>query len=114
MGGSLARDVLGAATWPLRSGPCSLCAKALRPRCDAMLSFEHEFRVDLFRKDSTLAVALLREHAGIAVDHAWVEQGSIDLSQVAPTKYHADAVIVLHDDADRPMTGIIVEVQRHI
>jgi hypothetical protein len=35
-----------------------------------MLSFEHEFLVDLFRKDSMLAVELLRGHAGIAVDHA--------------------------------------------
>jgi hypothetical protein len=56
----------------------------------------------------------LRGHAGIAVDHARLEQASIDLSQVAPTGYYADAVVVLHDHADQPVTGIIVEVQRQV
>jgi len=79
-----------------------------------MLSFDHEILVDLFRANSELAVALLRSCAGIAVDHARLELGSIDLSQVAPTEYRADAVVILHDLADRPVTGVIVEVQRHI
>jgi hypothetical protein len=79
-----------------------------------MLSFDHEILVDLFRGNSELAVALLRTCAGIAVDHARLELGSIDLSQVTPTEYRADAVVILHDRADRPVTGVIVEVQRHI
>jgi hypothetical protein len=79
-----------------------------------MLSFHHEILVELFRGNSELAVALLRSCGGIAVDHARVEHGSIDLSQVAPTEYRADAVVILHDRADRPVTGVIVEVQRHI
>jgi hypothetical protein len=79
-----------------------------------MPSFDHEFLVDLFRNDGTLAVELLETCAGLAVDHARVELGSIDLSQVAPTEYRADAVVVLHDRTDRPVTGIIVEVQRQI
>jgi len=77
-------------------------------------SFDHEFLVDLFRNDARLAVELLRRCAGIAIDHARVALGSIDLSQVAPTEYRADAVVVLHDRADRPVTGVIVEVQRQV
>jgi hypothetical protein len=68
-----------------------------------MLSFDHEVLVALFRGNSQLAIELLT-CAGIAVDHARVALGSIDLSQVAPTEYRADAVIVLHDGADRPVT----------
>ena len=49
-----------------------------------MLSFDHEILVELFRGHSELAVALLRTCAGIALDHARLELGSIDLSQVAP------------------------------
>ena len=79
-----------------------------------MPSFDHEFLVELFRNDGALAVELLETCAGLAVDHARVDLGSIDLSQVAPTEYRADAVVVLHDRADRPVTGIIVEVQRQI
>jgi hypothetical protein len=79
-----------------------------------VLSFHHEFLVDLFRNDGKLAVELLRSCAGIAVDHARVAMGSIDLSQVAPTEYRADAVVVLHDRADQPVTGVIVEIQRQI
>jgi hypothetical protein len=79
-----------------------------------VLSFRHEILVELFRGDGQLAVELLRTCAGIAVDHAHVKLGSIDLSQVAPTEYRADAVVVMHDPADRPVTGVIVEVQRQI
>jgi hypothetical protein len=79
-----------------------------------MLSLDHEILVELFRDNAALAAELLRACAGIAVDHARVQRGSIDLSQVAPARYHADAVAVLHDDHDRPVTGVIVEVQRHI
>jgi hypothetical protein len=77
-------------------------------------SFDHEFLVDLFRRDAKLALELLRACAGIVVEHARVATGSIDLSQVAPTSYYADAVVVLHDRADQAVTGIIVEVQRSV
>jgi hypothetical protein len=79
-----------------------------------MLSFTHELLVELFRTDGRLAVELLRTCAGVAVEHTRVVVGSIDLSQVAPTEYRADAVIVLHDPDDRPVTGVIVEIQRQI
>jgi hypothetical protein len=76
-----------------------------------VLSFRHEILVDLFRGNGQLATELLATCAGIAVDHARVELESIDLTQVAPTAYYADAVAILRDRANRPVTGVIVEVQ---
>ena len=76
-----------------------------------MLSFRHEILVDLFRENGQLAAELLRRCAGIAVDHARVVLDSIDLTRVAPTAYYADAVAVLRDRDNRPVTGVIVEVQ---
>jgi hypothetical protein len=61
-----------------------------------------------------LATCCVRRRGHHRVDHTRVEQESIDLSQVAPTRYHADAVVVLRDQSDQPVTGIIVEVQRGI
>jgi hypothetical protein len=78
------------------------------------VSFEHEFLVDLFRKRAELAVALLRTCANIEVDYAHVAHDSIDLSQVAPTGYFADTVVVLQDRTARPVTGVIIEVQRDV
>jgi hypothetical protein len=77
-------------------------------------SFDHEILVELFRNDGRLAAELLRCCAGIAVDHARVDLGSIDLSQVASTEYRADAVAILRDRDNRPVTGVIVEIQRRI
>jgi hypothetical protein len=79
-----------------------------------MVSFDHEILVSLFRESGQLAAELLEACAGIAVDHARVALESIDLSQVAPTAYYADAVTVLRDRANRPVTGVIVEVQLNI
>jgi hypothetical protein len=76
-----------------------------------MPSFDHEILVDLFRENGQLAPELLRRCAGIAVDHVRVELESIDLTRVAPTAYYADAVAVLRDRDNRPVTGVIVEVQ---
>jgi len=76
-----------------------------------MLSFRHEILVDLFRENGQLAAELLRRCAGIAVDHAGVELHSIDLAHVAPTAYFADAVAILRDRDNHPVTGVIVEVQ---
>ena len=76
-----------------------------------MPSFDHEILVDLFRENGQLAPELLRACAGIAVDYARVLLESIDLTQLAPTAYYADAVAVLRDRDNRPVTGVIVEVQ---
>jgi hypothetical protein len=75
-------------------------------------SFDHEFLVELFRNRPELATELLRIGAGIAVEHARIEHGSIDLSHIVPTEYRADAVVVLRDRENRPITGVVVEVQR--
>jgi hypothetical protein len=74
-------------------------------------SFDHELLVDLFRNSGQLAIELLRNCAGIAVEHTRVAVESIDLSLVAPTEYRADAVVVLQDRDARPVAGMIVEVQ---
>jgi hypothetical protein len=50
-----------------------------------MLSFHHEILVKLFRGGGQLAVELLRTCAGIAVDHARVELGSIYLRSRRPS-----------------------------
>jgi hypothetical protein len=76
-------------------------------------SFDHEILVDLFRENSRLAPALLAACAGITVEHAQVKRESIDLSQVTPTAYRADNVVVLQDSAGKPVAGVIIEVQRH-
>jgi hypothetical protein len=76
-----------------------------------VVSLNHESLVDLFRKEGKLAVELLRACARIEIDHARAAVTSIDLSQVAPIEYRADAVVVLHDSEGRPVTGVIVEVQ---
>jgi hypothetical protein len=79
-----------------------------------MLSFDHEILVDLFRENARLAAELLETCAGITVNHARVDRESIDLSHVAPAAYYTDAVAILRDGDDRPVTGVIVEVQRQI
>jgi hypothetical protein len=78
---------------------------------DAVVSLDHESLVNLFRKEGRLAVELLRACAKIKVDHARVAVTSIDLSQVTPIEYRADTVVVLTDRKDRPVAGVIVEVQ---
>lgn len=77
-----------------------------------MPSFEHEVFVELFRNSPRLAVELLRHCGGITVKHEDVEQGSIDLSQISPTEYRADYVVILRDDTRRPVLGVVVEIQR--
>jgi hypothetical protein len=74
-------------------------------------SFLHELLADLFRERPTLALELLRTGAGIRLEGATVERGSIDLSQVVPTEYRADAVTVLRDPAGRAIAVVVAEVQ---
>jgi hypothetical protein len=78
-----------------------------------VLSFDHEILVELFRKNGKLAPELLRTCAGIQLDHARVALGSIDLTRVAPSGYYADAVAIVHGHDNKPIAGVIVEVQLH-
>jgi hypothetical protein len=74
-------------------------------------SLSHEVLVDLFRHCGELAPALLASVAGIDLAHAVAEIGSPDLSQIAPTEYRADAVILLRDHRHAVTSAIVVEVQ---
>ena len=75
-----------------------------------MPSLLHEALLQLFRNRPELAAELLREALQIelpAYTEARIE--SADFSQLAPTEYHADLVVLLVDDA--PVLGIVLEVQ---
>lgn len=76
-----------------------------------MVSFSHELLVELFRNGGELAPSLLRTCTGMVIDHDRVEHQSIDLSQVVPTEYRADAVVVLRDRDGAVVAAIIVEIQ---
>ena len=62
-----------------------------------MLSFFHELLVDLFRQRPALARELLSACTGVDLGGLIAELGSIDLSQVAPSAYRSDALIVLRN-----------------
>ena len=72
--------------------------------------FSHEMLVELFRTRSELAPRLLQRYAGIDLAHARAEHGSIDLSQVVPTQYSADAVSILRDAENSITSAVISEV----
>jgi len=74
-------------------------------------STQHEILVELFRNRGELAAALVRMRDGIALDHARVERGSIDLSQVTSTEYRSDSVILLQDPGGQDLGAIVVEIQ---
>jgi len=73
----------------------------------------HEVLLQLFRNRPDLAPELLREALRLELPmytEARIE--SADFSQLAPTGYHADLVVLLGDDVnDAPVLGIVVEVQ---
>ena len=75
-----------------------------------MPSFPHEGYVDLFRQRPSLAPELLVRALGLQLpDYTEVETTEADFSQLAPTEFHADLVILLKDG--KPVYGIVVEVQ---
>ena len=76
-----------------------------------MPSFLHEILVELFRQRPALAPELLRACAGIRLESATTELGSIDLSQVAPTAYRSDSFTVLRDPEGAAIAAVIAEVQ---
>jgi hypothetical protein len=72
----------------------------------------HEVLVDLFRAQPALAVELLSEpfHFQIpAYEH--VEYSSSELNKVVPAEFRADAVVVLRNERNEPVLGVVVEVQ---
>jgi hypothetical protein len=71
----------------------------------------HEILVDLFKNRPSLAAEILTEVLGVSVP-AYTEAhvASVDLTQIQPAEYRADAVVVLRDGKS-PVRVIIVEVQ---
>lgn len=74
-------------------------------------SLEHEVLVDLVRECPSLAPQLLRICAGIDVGGTTSELGSIDVSQVMPTEYRADAVVKVRDANGELVAAVLVEIQ---
>jgi hypothetical protein len=81
-----------------------------RKRAAMPLSMLHEGLLLLFQNRPLLAPELLRDVLGVplpAFTEARVD--SAELTEVVPTQYHADLVVLLLDS--RPVFGIVVEVQ---
>lgn len=75
-----------------------------------MPSTTHEALVQLFRDRPELAPELLRDALGVALPpYTDVRTESAELTEVAPTEYRADLVVLLVEG--KPVLGIIVEVQ---
>jgi hypothetical protein len=75
-----------------------------------MPSLTHEGLVSLFRNRPELAPELLRDALGIELPaYAEARVESADLTEVLPTEYRADLVVLLIDG--KPVFGIVVEVQ---
>jgi hypothetical protein len=75
-----------------------------------MPSHPHEWLVELFRNRPSLAPELLRAALHRKVPRFTEARiDSADLTDVQPTEYRADLVVLLVDEA--PLLGIVVEVQ---
>lgn len=77
-----------------------------------MPSSLHEALVDLFRQHPPLAADLLTGPLKLdlpAFHQARLESG--DLTEVTPTEYRADAIVVLTGKDGTPVLGVVVEVQ---
>jgi hypothetical protein len=71
----------------------------------------HEILVDLFKNRPSLGPELLTEALGVEVPrYTEATVKSIDITQIRPAEYRADAVVLLLDDAI-PVYVLIVEVQ---
>ncbi len=77
----------------------------------SMPSRIHELLVEMFHDRPTLAAELLSTAVGIEMPpYGQARLSTSVLTDVAPTEYRADAVVVLDLD-DHPMLAIVVEVQ---
>jgi hypothetical protein len=75
-----------------------------------MPSLRHEALLELFRNRPALAAELLRDALGVELPaYAEARAESAELTQVVPTEYRADLVVLLGDA--RPRFAIVVEVQ---
>ncbi|MGQ0779348.1 MAG: hypothetical protein ACT4NY_33865, partial [Pseudonocardiales bacterium] len=78
----------------------------------AMPSLLHETLVEMFRHRPSLAVELLAGVLGVDVpgyERVRVDPG--ECTDLTPTEYRADTVVVLLSAAGRPVLAVVVEVQ---
>jgi len=76
-----------------------------------MPSMAHEILVDLFKSRPSLAAEILVEVLGLALPaYTEAQLASIDFTEIQPTEYRADVVVVLHH-GPAPVRVVIVEVQ---
>lgn len=86
-------------------------SSARAPSVDHVPSRLHESLVEFFRQQPSLVPELLAGVLGMALpDHQQVRLESGDCTDVVPTEYRADAVVVL-THTDRPVLAVVVEVQ---
>lgn len=79
-----------------------------------MPSLPHELPLALFRNCPELVAQLLRDVLAVQLpDYGEVRVEEADFTQLVPTEFRADLVIVLLADGV-PVLGIIVEVQRRV
>jgi hypothetical protein len=77
----------------------------------AMPSMAHDTLVDLFKNRPSLGAELLSEALGVALpSYTEARLISIDLTQIQPAEYRADAVVLLLDGG-LPVSVLIIEVQ---
>lgn len=75
-----------------------------------MPSAEHETWIHLFREQPQLAPEILADLLHVALPaYTSIETEDADFTQLIPTQYHADLVILLRDGV--PVFGIVLEVQ---
>ena len=75
-----------------------------------MASMQHEGLLLLFRNRPTLAPELLRDALGVSLpDYSEARVESAELTEVVPTEYRADLVVLVLEG--RPIFAIVVEVQ---
>jgi hypothetical protein len=71
----------------------------------------HEILVDLFKNRPSMAAEILTEVLGVALpDYTDARIASVDLTEIQPPEYRADAVFVLLD-GETPVRVVIVEAQ---
>jgi len=76
-----------------------------------MPSMYHEIYLDLFKNRPSLAAEMLVEALDVSLPpYTQARLASIDLTEIQPAEYRADAVVILLD-GDRPVRVIIIEVQ---
>ena len=76
-----------------------------------MVSMAHEVLVDLFKNRPSLGAELLTEALGVPLPaYSEARLLSIDLTEIRPTEYRADIVVLLLD-GDVPIWVLIIEVQ---